>query len=234
MRENTEVLRPRVRSEPLSEAIPTVPLDAIRQFLRGPHLVDAQTLAQAPQVVAFAGQRLIAGAGDEIYASGIDHGTRHDWSVVKRGQVYRDPDDGSVLGIEAIPVGRARLIQPGHGDTAAVLALTRSARETEIGDRLLPPPPLDFGRDFHPHPPARKVRGRIIAVFEGVAEIGQYQIVTLDRGARDGLDPGTVLRILRGGRRVARPGGDGTIRLPARPVGLLMVFNVPLAWPSRW
>ena len=65
-------------------------------------------------------------------------------------------------------------------------------------------------------------------MFGGVNQIGQYNVVVLDRGARDGLEPGTVLRVDQRGetdsrRRHARLARHG--HLPDEEAGLLMVFR---------
>ena len=70
--------------------------------------------------------------------------------------------------------------------------------------------------------------GSIISVLNGVSQIGQYNLVVIDRGARDGLEPGTVLRIDRLGetvRDVVTPDSRDTVKLPDEQAGLLMVFR---------
>jgi len=48
-----ERLSPRIRELPLESAIPTIPIDAIRDFLRSPRLVTTQELETAPYLLAF-------------------------------------------------------------------------------------------------------------------------------------------------------------------------------------
>jgi hypothetical protein len=72
------------------------------------------------------------------------------------------------------------------------------------------------------------LEGNIISVFDGVSQIGQYNVVVVDRGLQDGVDPGTVLRIDRRGETIrdvvsSRPGE--TVTLPDEQAGLLMVFR---------
>ena len=66
----------------------------------------------------------------------------------------------------------------------------------------------------------------LIAVFGGVTQIGQYDVVVIDRGEREGLVSGNVLAIYKRGAlakdRIARD----TVRLPSERAGLLMVFRV--------
>jgi hypothetical protein len=82
--------------------------------------------------------------------------------------------------------------------------------------------------NFTPHAPPMPIEGSIISVLGGVSQIGQYNIVVIDRGLKDGLDPGTVLRIDSGGqviRDVVTPSSRDTVRLPEEQAGLLMVFR---------
>ena len=72
-------------------------------------------------------------------------------------------------------------------------------------------------------------RSDIIAVLGGVAEIGQYQVVVLDRGTQAGLDAGTVLGIYGRGKKVSDPyafdGLSGSVKLPEEREGTLLVFR---------
>jgi hypothetical protein len=79
-----------------------------------------------------------------------------------------------------------------------------------------------------PHPPPMPVEGAIISVIDGVSQIGQYNIVVIDRGLSDGVDPGTVLRVDRRGetiRDVVTPSSRDMVTLPDEEAGLLMVFR---------
>ncbi len=60
-------LSPRIRVENLDNAIPTIPLDAIKQFLTRTIVVDENELATAPYVLQSADEHVISGAGDRIY-----------------------------------------------------------------------------------------------------------------------------------------------------------------------
>jgi hypothetical protein len=147
-----------------------------------------------------------------------------DWALVKVGDEYKDPDTGEVLGYEAIPTGEAELVK--WSKDASEMTLTKSPQEVTVGNRMLPLEPESFKADFYPHPPAKDVDGTILSVYGGVTDIAQYDIVAINRGSRDGLDPGTVLSIYQRGRSVADPYGEGKVKLPEQKAGTLMVFKV--------
>jgi LysM repeat protein len=215
-------LSPRIRESDLGAAIPTIPIDAIRDFLLGPRLVTADEIARAPYVVDFVDPHILGAAGHGAYVKKLSGGHSL-WEMVRIGERYVDPDSKEVLGYEAIPVAQAEVLELAE---PGMVQLTRSYRETRIGDYLVRPPAEGFNSDFYPRPPPRAVRGRILSVFDGVSQIGQYQIVALSRGARDGLEPGHLLDILQTGRKARDPHGPGSIKLPETFAGQLMVFKV--------
>ena len=216
-------LHPRIRELPLDQAIPAIPIDAVREFLRGPRLVTKAEAEKAPYVVEFADESLIAGQNNNVYVKNLPNNGVASWSLVKVGSAYTDPDTHEVLGYEAIPTGEADVREYGK---PAEMRLTRSPQEVEIGNRLLPLEAESFKADFYPHPPAQPVDGRILSVYGGLTQIAQYDIVAINRGSRDGLDPGTMLGIYQQGQKVPDPYGDGKVQLPEQKAGLLMVFKV--------
>ena len=217
-------LHPRVHEMPLDQAIPAIPIDAIREFLRGPRVVDKDEIQHAPYVVEFTDEHVIAGQNSGVYVKDLPKNSAASWSLVKIGQPYIDPDSHETLGFEAIPTGEADLRE--YDKEVAEMMLTRSPQEVEIGNRLLPLEPESFKADFYPHPPAKPVEGRILSVYNGLSQITQYNIVAISRGSRDGLDPGTVLGIYQTARKVSDPYGDGKVALPEQKAGVLMVFKV--------
>lgn len=218
-----ERLSPQVRELPLESAVPTIPIEAIRQFLRGPRLVTEEQLAQAAYVVEFLDERMLGGSGHRVYVRRAEPADGRRLEMVHPGEPYVDPDSGEFLGYEAIPVGRVEIQT---FDDVSTGLITHSYRESLVGDRLLPLGESVLTADFQPHAPDRAVTGRIISVYDGVQEIGQYAIVTLNRGAREGIEPGHVLDIYKRGRDTRDPVTGERITLPPVEAGTLLVFKV--------
>ena len=218
-------LSPRIRSTPASGAIPAVPLDAIRQFLTRPYVVDAGALTGAPYIVSFGEDHLIGSTNVKAYVRQIESDQQVFFDVVRPGGPYRDADTGEILGYEAKLIGSAELLRT--GDPATVM-LDNMEHEFIIGDRLIPDTKdIPLGT-FVPKAPDKPVNGSIISVLEGVNQIGQYDLVVLDRGESDALQPGDVLAIDYNGIRVPDPiAGTGRtlVKLPNEPSGLLLVFR---------
>ena len=217
-------LHPRIHEMPLDQAIPAIPIDAIREFLRGPRVISKDEMEHAPYVVEFTDEHVVAGQNSGVFVKNLPKNGVSSWSLVKVGQPYIDPDTRELLGYEAIPTGDADVRD--YDKAVTEMMLTRSPQEVEIGNRLLPLEPESFKADFYPHAPATPVEGRILSVYGGLDQIAQYNIVALNRGSKDGLDPGTVLGIYQNSRHVADPYGDSKVLLPEQKSGVLMVFKV--------
>jgi len=220
-----ERLSPRVREQPLEEAIPTIPYETLAAFLARPSVLDKDARRNSPYIVA---QRegLLGSAGHDVYARGTDAAVGSIFNVVALGNELRDPDNKDLLGYQGIYVGQGRVDR--SGDPATVHLLD-TAREAAVGDLLLPAEDIQ-PFNYLPHPPAQQVEGRIISVIDGVSLIGQYQVVVINRGANNGLETGSVLRVYKTGRTIRDDvSGHGVfhqkVRLPDEPAGTMMVFR---------
>lgn len=235
--DNTVKLRPRIRSEALGDsAVASVPLHLIAPFLNEAVVFSADELARAPRVVAAPEGRVMMGRGDKAYVLGELGGLR-DWRLFRKATPLRDPTTHEVLGYEAHFVGTAEYTREG-GDAATVdgsSTLTVPAtfevlsvkEEVGVGDRLTPVPPRDFS-NFAPHAPSQPITGQIISVYGDALIAGQNQVVSINRGAQDGLERGHVLAIWRDGPKVTdrTEGGATQIKLPDERQGLMFVFRV--------
>ncbi len=228
-------LQPGLRSSSLDEAIPTIPYASIAAFLSRPALLASQQVKQAPYVLAFPDEHQAGGDNQVVYARGLAGapiGARY--SVIHVGDPIVDPESGKTLGYEGTYTATAVVQRP-----AAVTrtVLVDAARETLRGDCLLPDSsatPLTFS----PKAPSQKVHGQIISVVDSVAVIGQYNIVAINRGARDGVGPGTVLAVDVAGDVVPDRGPASyestdrnvlgfvkSVKLPSERAGTLLVFK---------
>jgi hypothetical protein len=81
--------------------------------------------------------------------------------------------------------------------------------------------------DFQPRVPDIPIVGRIISVLNGVSQIGQYNVVVLNKGSNAGLESGHVLEILQGGNEIRDiiKGRGEKVKLPLEKAGHLMVFR---------
>ena len=56
--------------------------------------------------------------------------------------------------------------------------------------------------------------------------IGQFQVVVMNRGARNGLAPGDILTVFQSGEVVKDRVEGGRVKLPDEDAGTVMVFKV--------
>lgn len=219
---NTVKLSPTAREEQLKRAIDTIPKSAISVFLTRPFILDEAAIENAPYIVSNYGNNIVSGKGKKIYVRPILDSSVITFNVVRKGRKYIDPDSNEFLGYEAVNLGRARLLKLGD---PATMTVTTSYREILSGDMLIPVETEEVDLNFFPRAPERDVAGRIISVANALQKVGQYDIVVINKGADDGLEPGHVLEIHQQGDLVKSPRGRHKIRLPEERAGLLMIFK---------
>jgi len=219
----TDRLSPRVRESDLDEAITTIPFEVISAFLRKGAVLERDEYEQLPYIVELREQRLIGSAGNDVYVRGDVQ--KDAYSVIHVGDRLRDPDDNQTVGYEGVFVGEGTIRREGD---PATMRLNESRREALEGDRLLQ---LDFDipLNFYPRAPESAIDGSIIHVVDGITEVGQYQTVILNRGARDGLEPGHVLTVWQAGPvvrdRVSSSFMGEKVQLPDEMAGDVMIFK---------
>jgi hypothetical protein len=219
-------LSPQMRTSPLGAAIPAIPLDAISAFLSRSRVVEKETLAEAPYVLAGASGRIISSAGDRIYARGDFSGNSRFYGIYRKGQTFKDPETREKLGIQAMEIGTGRIAAEDEEEGVTTILLNSSNEEVRVGDRFLAFADEKVNSTFYPKAPDGDVDGLIIAVEGGVANIGRYDVVVINRGTREGLITGDVLAVNQAGKTIRDSVGKGRVKLPSERAGLLIVFKV--------
>lgn len=218
-------IRPRVRESELEKAVPMIPVDAIAQFLTSPKVVSGDELDNAPYVVAIAGEHLIAGAGDRVYVRAIENPEGLGYTVYRAGKPYVGPETQEILGYEAQFIAETSIETPGD---PATMRIIKSDQEVKRGDRLMPTADGEMPLSYFPRPPEQAIVGSIIRVMGGVSQIGQHDVVVIDKGTADGIEVGHTLDIYKKGRVITdniQPGESVAVKLPDEIAGVLMVFR---------
>ncbi len=226
-------LTPRLRSEQLDGPIDAIPFSAIAAFLSKPSVLTRDEATRAPHVLAFRDQHMVGSTGHEVYVRGLKSPPLNQrYSIMHIGEPIIDPETQDLVGYQAAYVATAVVNAPGKEVTKAML--TEGARETLRGDRLISQD-QDAPLTFAPHAPKGNIDGQIIAVTDGAQQIGQYQVVVVNRGSRHGLEPGAVLAIDQQGAVVQDTWGSHPwrkdpfgqkVQLPYERAGTLIVFKV--------
>ena len=99
-------------------------------------------------------------------------------------------------------MGDARVRRFGNPTT---LHIVKARQEINRGDRLTPARESTYPT-YVPRAPDKPIVGSIMSVDGGVSEFGQYQVITINRGARDGVEVGHVLAAYRRGAEIGTHG----------------------------
>ncbi len=194
----TVKLSPGVRTTDIGdEAIPAIPSRVIHPFLSQPRVVPKDALIDAPFILGANTERVIFGSGDDAFATGGKAGVTR-WNVLRPGKALKDPETGDVLGYEVEYLGDARTLVEGAPQK---IRITRSAQEILPKDKLVEADSSTVF-EFIPHAPDAQISGRIISAYGSLSDSGHYQTVVINRGSRDGLEPGHVLSVFREGQAV--------------------------------
>ena len=153
--------------------------------------------------------------------------------LTREGREPRGQDSPSA---SSLPTGAALTVPASAGLTVpasaaltvpASVIITDVRQEVGVGDRLAVLAPRDFNA-YVPHAPTQAVAGQIISIYGEALTAGQNQIVSINRGLRDGIERGHVLGLWRDGpNRIDSTDEQRTaIKLPDERVGMLFVFRV--------
>lgn len=230
----TITLEPGIRIEELEkEAVATIAPNIIEPFLSQPLIIENDELDNAPGIVGAQENRVVLSQGVRVYVDEIAEEQGRFWNVYRTGKVFTDPVTKEVLGTEAVHLGNASITRFGEPATAEI---SKANQEIFKGDKLIASTE-ELSKSFVPRAPEAQVQGHILSIYGSVNEAGRNSIVTINRGTKEGMEPGHVLAIYREGNLVKNPKyekakeeDDETtvpekIKLPNERVGLMMVFR---------
>jgi hypothetical protein len=220
---------PQTRVEVLGpQAIATIPAAAIEPFLTQPLIVETSAIQNTPRVMALEEGHMNAGLGDKLYVLGDLKGETQ-FQAFRPAQPIKDPATGEVLGYEAAYLATARLERAATAPNEAHRFIVASSKEeVATGARLVPVPARTL-LNYAPHAPASAVDGRVVSIYGGLTQGGRNNVVVINRGSQNGIEPGVVLALTRQGRQLRDPQAAKDaplVRLPDERYGTLFVFRV--------
>ncbi|MDO4908094.1 LysM peptidoglycan-binding domain-containing protein [Neisseria sp.] len=256
-------LAPRVREVSSGYGIQTVNVNFYRMFMQHPQVIPQMQTQDAPRLIDGPDNRVLYSKGDRVYAYGITEPGRY--LVYRAVKDITDPDTKKYLGQEVVFSGIVSTLPytnsaldarsekdaaqlPGNEyytrlhplvkvptQTAQPMMVEEAVSEIRKGDFLLKM--TDEGDSFRmmPHAPSRHINAKVVSIFDGVSEAGQFQTITLNKGEADGLDKGTVLSLYKRSRQMKVDLEDGGkkgrrsvvkyVSVPAEEAGLAMVYR---------
>lgn len=256
-------LSPRVREVSSGYGIQAINVNFYRMFMQHPQVIDQMQTQHAPRLVEGPDNRLIYSKGDRVYAYEITEPGRY--LVYRARKDITDPETKKYLGQEVVfsgivatlPSTNSALDSRSREDaealpdkeyytrlhpmlkvptqTAQPMVVEEVVSEIRKGDYLLK---LEDGGDsfnMMPHAPSQHIDAKVVSIFDGISEAGQFQTITLNKGSAHGLEKGTVLSLYKRSRQVKmdmQKGKDGSrsvvkyLSIPAEEAGLAMVYRV--------
>lgn len=243
----TVKLSPRVRSESLSDlALPTLQMHIIEAFLAEPLVIDSDTVANAPRIIAGEDDRSMLSPGDRAYVRGPStaplvyaEGASRSYRLFRQATPLHDPITKEILGYEAQYLGQVELERgetPGKAtqkdalpvNVPGTVNIRKIKEEIRPGDRLLPEPARQY-LSYVPHAPQTAVEAHVVSIYgsTSVRYGTQYQVVAINKGSQDGMAPGMVLALMTTGQTLVDKTDPqrATVQLPNEENGLAMVFR---------
>ncbi|HEY5802044.1 MAG TPA: LysM domain-containing protein [Burkholderiaceae bacterium] len=226
-------LAPQILTRDLGkEAIPAISAQSLAAYLSQPLIVEEDELQSAPRIVAIQEGRVYLGKDDKAYVRGDLKGDSA-FQLYRPAKPLTDPVTKKVIAYEAFYLGSARMQKAAaSGSDVSTFIVAEAKQEIGVGDRLTPLPQTPI-LNYAPHRPAKPVDARVMSIYGGVEYAGQSQVVTINAGANQGLDMGSVLSLFRTGEmRVDKTAErkwyqrQESIKLPDEQYGTLFVFRV--------
>lgn len=215
-------LSPKAKVSLLDDAIPAIRLKDISSFLVDNLVKSSDELQQAPYVLGSTNDRLLAGAGDRIYARGELVEDFHYQNVYRPAREYIDPDTKESLGFELMKIGEATVAA--MDEDILTLDLRKSSEQVSSLDRIFPSTDQAVNSTYFPSEPDAEINGKILSIIRGVKQAGQYDVVAINQGMREGLEVGHVLSSYSAGETLKDPVTKQLVTLPSERSGLMMVF----------
>ena len=216
---------PHARETSLGDAIPPIPLSALKQWLKSTRIIDELIMSMKKQL------------GCEVYRQTPDARDGRPAMMWRHGpNEFTLQGNVRFLGYEMLNFGTVEVTRSADVSSALV---TYSDFEVRPGDYVLPIDEQPYDAEYVPHSPKQTPDNmRVIAFSDALNAVGPLQVVALSRGADDGVDNGTTFSIYHPGeealdrtdytegsmKKFFHP-GDASVTLPPEFIGHVMIFR---------
>lgn len=226
-RRPVERLQPRQREAPVErlEAVrgvdPTMLVSVLDRFqLRPPRPEPGEAPAH---LVAGERERALYASGDRVFVRVHGDSDVRRWYAAGSPEPVRDPESGRLLGYVVPRQGVVELRSVGPGTHKATI--TEAFTTLEAGMPLQPAGDETARLRLLPRP-APEVSGRLLRPAADRSLVGQGDLVVIDLGGWEGIEPGHVLAVSGPGRKAENPRNPGEpLALPGKRKGVVMVVR---------
>ena len=193
-------LSPQGRITPKGKnAVTTLPLELIKPYLTYEQAINSDEIDNKPYVLGANQNTKTQTLGHILYING-DLKLNQAYAIYHKGEPYVDPKTNTELANKASFVGVVRVFRRGDitNGVPASVRVESVKREIKQGDFLLP---LMQGQMlpayFNMHRPKQPVEGAVIASANHSREFSTMDIVVLNLGSEQQVEPGHILDIER-------------------------------------
>lgn len=114
----------------------------------------------------------------------------------------------------------------GRHQQVASLRIVHALADIRLNDRLFPQSDRQEHVVLVAHAAENGISARIIRFFDRISSVARYDVVVINRGERDGVEPGVVLGVYRPGTMVDDRQRQEKLRLPRSKVGQVLLYRV--------
>ena len=182
------------------------PISTLSPFLSWPRVLDENAISNAPYIVDAKNANILLEIDQTVYVKNLkDRHAGGEYAIFNVGKTISDPKTGKVYGREVVYNGFLEVERAAtHAEVATALVI-ESKREIKRGDRLLYIEDETHNLTTPITLPNRKVRADIISLFDAEMISGQTQIITINKGQRQGMRLGYTLGVYSPGKLVDDP-----------------------------
>ncbi len=182
------------------------PISTLSPFLSWPRVLDENAINNAPYIVDAKDANILLEVDQTVYVKNLkDRHAGGEYAIFNVGKTLSDPKTGQEYGREVVYNGFLEVERAAtHAEVATALVI-ESNREIKRGDRLLYIEDETHNLKAPITLPNRKIRGDVISLFDAEMISGQTQIITINKGKRQGMKLGYTLGVYSPGKMVDDP-----------------------------
>jgi len=226
LKRETVKLKPQVREIDFADSIPPISPKAMKPFIQSPLVTTADEMQSSAYIFDGVNNRLVGGKGEQMYARGIKETSASEYQIYRQGRVFSHPITGEKLGVEAIDIGRAKLVKP--GDPAKIMVTSTKGVGVIAGDFLRPVNEAESLPFFFPSVTSdESIKGHILPLQNRTRELGKLDVIAIAFDENADVQPGQVFKMMS--QSVARKdlfNPKEVVMIPEERLGVLMILRV--------
>lgn len=219
-------LGPSMRISPLPEPIRALPSVSPEVFYDRSQIISFELLDTAARVVSLSDGRLMNTDADELMVVGDLPEQAQSYAIYRPSDRLIDPQSKELLGIQMDFIANIEQLQSTGALALFSATLKDGRREVRVGDSVLLKVAEKSTSRVLPQQSSQPNGGQIISTAGHQQLIGQYDSVTINRGAREKTKVGDVLLVKQPAVRVYDPVGRKSYQVPGQEMGVMMVYQV--------